>query len=111
MKRGTYYIGIVKINTMDIETFTPVSILKKTRVNETANKNVRRERRAVVIVEVSETVAEKEEAKPLRAVYDPPSSNSSFCVKEEDNVIRDTSDSPPSLDPAPAPGEAYYYTN
>ena len=82
---------------MEGETFTPVSILKKTRVNEAIISNVKRERRAVVIVE------EDGGDIPIRVVSDPDSEDSALCLKGEDNNS-ETSDSSPSLDHAPAPG-------
>ena len=85
---------------MEGETFTPVSILKKTRVNEAINNDVKRERRAVVIVE------EDGGDIPIRVVSDPDSEDSALCLKGED-TNSETSDSAPILDHvdhAPAPG-------
>ena len=79
---------------MEGEIFSPVSILKKTNVNEAVNRNVKRERRGVVIVE---------EKKKGRAGSDPDSEDSVLCLKEEDES-NETSSSIPPLDHAPAPG-------
>ena len=81
---------------MKREIFTPVSILKKTKVTEAVNRNEKRERRGVVIVE---------EKKKGRDVSDPDSEDSALCLKEDDNCNEthsSTSTSP--LDHAPAPG-------
>ena len=79
---------------MEGEIFSPVSILKKTNVNEAVNRNVKRERRGVVIVE---------EKKKGRAGSDPDSEDSVLCLKEKDES-NETSSSIPPLDHAPAPG-------
>ena len=81
------------------EIFSPVSILKKTKVTEAVNRNVRRERRGVVIVK-----GEKEG----RDGSDPDSEDSALCLKEEDNSSEiSSSTSIPTLDHAPVPGNDY----
>ena len=81
---------------MEGEIFTPVSILKKTKVTEVVNRNVKRERRGVVIVE---------EKKKGRDGSDPDSEDSALCLKEDDNCNETpSSTSIPPLDHAPAPG-------
>ena len=79
---------------MEGEIFSPVSILRKTKVTEDVDRNVKRERRGVVIVE---------EKKKGRAGSDPDSEDSALCLKEEYSS-NDTSTSIPPLDHAPAPG-------
>ena len=70
----------------------PVSILK-TRVTEAVNRNVRRERRSVVIVE---------DSKHSKGGADQESEDSALCLQEEDSL----SDLPThDLDHAPAPGK------
>ena len=84
---------------MERDIFTPVSILKKTRVHEAVNVNVRRERRGVVIVK-------KESGdSPHKVVSDTDSEDSALCLKLED-TNSETSDSPHTLDMdhAPTPG-------
>jgi hypothetical protein len=84
---------------MEGEIFSPVSILKKTKVNEAVNRNVKRERRGVVIVE---------EEKDGKGGSDPDSEDSALCLKEEDNSSDiSSSTSIPVLDHAPAPGNDY----
>ena len=86
--------------------FTPVSILKKTRVHEAVNRNVRRERRGVVIVDDIYIVEEEESGDtPHKVVSDPDSEDSALCLKIED-TNSETSNSPPTLDMdhAPTPG-------
>ena len=81
---------------MEGEIFSPVSILKKTNVNEAVNRNVKRERRGVVIVE---------EKKKGRDGFDPDSEDSALCLKEDDNCNETPSyTSIPTLDHAPLPG-------
>ena len=87
---------------MEGEIFSPVSILKKTKVTEAVNRNVKRERRGVVIVE---------EDKEERDGSDPESEDSALCLKEEDNSSEiSSSTSIPTLDHAPAPGNDYSKT-
>ena len=84
---------------MEGEIFSPVSILKKTKVTEAVNRNVKRERRGVVIVE---------EAKEGKDVSDIDSEDSALCLKEEDNSSETSSStSIPTLDHAPVPGNDY----
>ena len=81
---------------MEGEIFSPVSILKKTNVNETLIMNVKGERRGVVIVE---------EEKEGWDGSDPDSEDSALCLKEDDTCNEtpsSTSISP--LDHAPAQG-------
>jgi hypothetical protein len=82
---------------MEGEIFSPVSILKKTKVTEAVNRNVKRERRGVVIVE---------EAKEGKDGSDPDSEDSALCLEEEDNSS-EISSSISTLDHAPVPGNDY----
>ena len=82
---------------MEGEIFTPVpvSILKKTRVNEALNRNVKRERGVVVV----------EEQKKRSDGSDPDSEDSALCLEEDDSCNEKISSifNPP-LDHAPTPG-------
>ena len=81
---------------MEGEIITPVSILGKTKVTEAVNRNVKRERRGVVIVE--------EEKKRMDS-SDPDSEDSALCLKEEYNSNETSSScSITILHHAPAPG-------
>ena len=80
---------------MEEDIFSPVSILKKTKVTEFVNINVKRERRGVVIVEEEKEVGDDS---------DHDSEDSALCLKEEDSS-HDTSTSIPPLDHAPSPGK------
>ena len=81
---------------MEGEVLSPVSILKKTKVTEAVNRNMKKERRGVVIVE---------EEEKGRDGSDPDSEDSALCLKEEDNSNeKPSSTSILSLDHAPAPG-------
>ena len=81
---------------MEGEIFSPVSILKKTNVNEAVNRNVKRERRGVGIVEW---------AKGGTDGSDPDSEDSALCLKEEYNSNETSSScSITILHHAPAPG-------
>ena len=81
---------------MEGEIFTPVSILKKTKVTEAVKRNVKRERRGVVIVD---------EEKEGWDGSDPESEDSALCLKEDDTFNETPSSTYiPPLDHAPAPG-------
>ena len=66
-------------------------------MNETKNNNVRREKQAVLIENNNDTLGE------VIVVTGRDSEDSAICLKNED-TNSETSASPPSLDPAPAPG-------
>ena len=75
------------------EVLMPVSILKNAGLSEAVNRNVRRERRSVVIVEDTKDSS------------DPDSEDSALCLKEEDAVSDiSSSSSGQDLDLAPLPG-------
>ena len=84
---------------MSGEVLLPVSILKNAGLSEAVNRNVRRERRSVVIVEDTKDTS------------DPDSEDSALCLKEED-ATSDTSSSSSGqgLDLAPLPGMTQTHT-
>ena len=80
---------------MEEDIFSPVSILKKTKVTEFVNINVKRERRGVIV----------EEEKEVGDDSDHDSEDSALCLKEEYNSNETSSScSITILHHAPAPG-------